>query len=165
MNPNYPDYPASLSTKVLFDIHSDFRISQYLSPNCKVKLANNTMSTYYFSMLNSTDVLLSATINSAACFANTNYVMSLGRIYTHIPDSLILNPSLGTYLSTSTLTVTQSQINNLSPKNSLNIDFIFLTSFVDQTYGNTYYDYVVQSVTIYKSAVPLMIQFVGVPNI
>ena len=91
--------------------------------------------------------------------------MSLGRIYTHIPDSLIINPSLGTYLSTSALTVTQSQINNLSPKNSLNIDFIFLTSFVDQTYGNTYYDYVVQSVTIYKSAVPLMVQFVGVPNI
>lgn len=106
-------------------------------------------------------------MDSVACNTSTGYVISQAKLYVHLPDSLVRDQ--GSYFENNNYKVLKNDIDLLSPTGLYNIDFIYLVSYtpINNPGGSVplFYDYMVRSVNVYKSPVPLVIALVGQKDI
>ncbi len=100
-------------------------------------------------------------VDLLSCNASTGYTITEARIYIHLPDQLARG-SQSSYQAGSNYKLAKADIDALSLTGTYNIDFIYLVSYLASNSSKTIlYDYMVRSVNIYKSPMPLVVALVG----
>jgi len=94
-------------------------------------------------------VWLSADVNTTNCVLGIDLIKMDSRLYTFVPDTLLEDPSRNNYELSASLQIKQEALRTkLMPNQYIEVNFIYLISYIKKGGLETFYDYLVYPVRI-----------------
>ena len=107
---------------------------------------------------------LSADVNKTNCVLGADLIKMDGRLYTFVPDTLLEDPSKNNFELSTSLQIKQEALRTkLQPNQFIEVNFIYLISYIKKGGLETFYDYLVYPVRIIRIPAPLQVLFNGLP--